>query len=252
MNAVTVWLYSLMVYLAPPEKLAAAPQYAGWEETAPQKQERYQEIAEALYKVVYAPDAKSIYGGARGRAHTAVTLLALSFMESGFAHDVDKGPCSSSRPRGMDCDGRQAAGLGQIRVEQGKTLLAMHGIEGKTQEDIFADRELMFRIELFMVRQSFLSCRKYGADWALNVYASGSCTRATKSAAFTMLDGKLVPEPDGLPPGRTRLLLARRLIARAPVPGPDKDFVLPSPPTAVSLSAPADGAGPTAFASRAR
>lgn len=241
MNAIAAWLYALMVYLAPPDKLAAAPQLRGWEETAEQKHERYQEIAQALYHVTYDPSRRSLFGGKDGRARTAATLLAIAFMESGFARDVDKGPCSKDRPPGMDCDGGQAAGLGQIRLVDGTTILPIHGVEGKTQKDIFADRELMFQIQLFMVTKSFASCRRYGADWALNVYASGSCTRSKKAQKIPgegLLKGQVVHEPDGLAAGRARLVLARRLLARAPIPGPDKDY-LTQPPSPTPEGKPA-------------
>jgi hypothetical protein len=229
LNPITTWLLSLMTFLAPPEKLAALPQYPGWEETADDKLARYTEIAEALYHVTYDPKQKPLYVGPRARAHTAATLLALAFVESGFAKDVDKGPCSSKRPRGMDCDGGNAAGLGQIRLDDGQSILAIHGVEGKTKAEIFGDRELMFGIELFMVRRSFQSCRRYGADWSLNVYASGSCTRSKnpvdKIAGDGILKGKMVPLPDGLLKGKARLDQARRLLSRQPVPGPDKEYL---------------------------
>lgn len=230
LNPITTWLLSLMTFLAPPEKLAALPQYPGWEETADDKRARYTEIAEALYHVTYNPKVKPLYVGPRARAHTAATLLALAFVESGFAKDVDKGPCSSKRGKGMDCDGGNAAGLGQIRLDDGKSILAIHGVEDKTKAEIFGDRELMFGIELFMVRRSFQSCRKYGADWSLNVYASGSCTRSRsieKIAGSGPFAGKMVPVPDGLLAGRARLDLARRLLSRQPAPGPDSEYLVP-------------------------
>jgi hypothetical protein len=217
-----------MVYLAPPDKLAEAPQLPGWEETSSEKQARYEEIAKSLYHVTYDPASKSLFSGKTGRARTAATLLAIAFMESGFAKDVDKGPCSKKRPPGMDCDGGQAAGLGQIRLVDGETILPIHGVEGKTQKDIFADRELMFRIQLHMVTKSFASCRRYGTDWALNVYASGSCTRSkkpTKIPGEGLLKGSMVHEPDGLAAGRARLMLARRLLERSPIPGPDEQYL---------------------------
>jgi len=251
MNAIAAWLYALMVYLAPPDKLAAAPQLQGWEETASEKQARYEEIAQALYHVTYAPETKSLFGGKHGRARTAATLLAIAFMESGFAKDVDKGPCSKQRPPGMDCDGGQAAGLGQIRLVDGATIQPIHGVEGKTQKDIFGDRELMFRIQLFMVTKSFASCRRYGADWALNVYASGSCTRSKKAQKVPgdgLLKGQLVHEPDGLGAGRARLMLARRLLERSPIPGPDAEYLYrpeapaPSPDAMRQIGSPTQAA----------
>jgi hypothetical protein len=230
LNPITTWLLSLMTFLAPPDKLAALPQYPGWEETAEDKFARYTEIAEALYHVTYDRKTKSLFVGPRGRARTAATLLALAFVESGFAKDVDKGPCSKKRPKGMDCDGGRAAGLAQIELGDETTMLERHGVEGKTKADIFGNRELMFGIELVLVRRSYQSCAKYGPDWALNSYASGSCTRAKSNqqiAGTGIFAGKMVPMPDGYLKGKARLDQARRLLNRMPVPGPDSEYLWP-------------------------
>lgn len=207
-----------MVYLAPPEKLAQAPQLPGWEETALQKQERYEQIANALYEVAYDPNTKPLFVGGTGRASTAATVLAIAFFESGFAHDVDVGPCYRGKPGTpffKRCDGGLAVGLMQVRVDGDTTSQLMHGVEGLTRAEVFSDRKSMFRIGLHMVRKSFAACRKYGEDWSLNVYASGSCKYP---------DGR----PSGLSVGRARLRLARKLLAEHPAPGPDSKYMVDS------------------------
>ena len=196
---VIAWLVSLMVVIAPPDKLAAAPQLPGWEETAEQKTQRYTSIATDIHSVVYDPEVKPLYRGKKGRARTAALLLAIAYMESGFAHDVDKGPCYRKGSYRSRCDGGLSAGLWQARIGAGTTLETVHGIDGKTQADLFGDRKLQVRVALHMVRRSFKACRSLGQNALLNVYASGSCFR-------------------GEQPAKARLALATRLFDLKPVP----------------------------------
>lgn len=209
-NIAVTWILSLMTFLAPPEKLAAAPQFPGWEETAEEKHARYESIATDLWEVVYAPENKpAFYSGKRQRGETAAVMLAVAFMESGFAKDVDKGPCYREGKWFLRCDGGLSAGLMQLRLGADVTNMSSHGTEGYVQQDVFADRHLQFFIGLHMIRKSFKACAKYPADWGLNVYASGKCVEK-------MADGTEVPK--GLVESKKRLELARRLLARGPVP----------------------------------
>lgn len=241
-NVVVTWIVSMMVFLAPPEKLAAVPQLPGWHETADQKLARYHEIAQALYDVTYDEKKDPLYMGPKARANTTATLLAIAFMESGFARDVDLGPCYRGRGFAARCDGGNSAGMMQFKLGEGTTAGPIHGIEGKTQKDIFADRRLMFGIGLHMVRRSMKACRKYGEDWGLNVYASGTCVR--RAAVAKDANGRAIfqEQPTGLQHGRARLRLARKLLERLPPPVADRDQHLvpadPGPREQVSLLAP--------------
>lgn len=211
-NVVVAWLFSIMTSLAPPERLAAIPQLPGWTETAEDKRERYQEIAQALYEVVYDPESKPLYGGSKGRAYTALQLLSIAYMESGFAKDVDKGPCYRGKGFKNRCDAGRAKCMMQIRVDDGVTVLGLHGVEGLTGEQLHADRHACFRAGLHMVRRSFRACTKLGPEHRLDVYASGQCG-------------------GGFVSGRARLKLAERIWhERKPNPGPDLDFLLRPPP----------------------
>lgn len=220
-NAVVAWLFSIMTTLAPPERLASIPQIPGWAESAEEKRERYGEIARALYEVVYDPASRGLFGGPKGRAYTALQLLSIAYMESGFAKDVDKGPCYQGRGFRGRCDGGRAKCMMQIRVDDGVTILALHGVAGLTGEQLHADRHACFRTGLHMVRRSFRACTKLGPDHRLDVYASGYCG-------------------GGYGPGRARLKLAERIWhERKPNPGPDLAFLLAPPaPVEVSLSSP--------------
>lgn len=204
-NALIAWLVAMMVQIAPPERVTSGPQFSGWEETAEQRLARYEEIAAALYEVTYDKSTNPIFAGNSGRAKTAALILSIAYFESGFARDVDIGPCAKTK-NGQRCDGGRSACMMQVQIGSGATYQRAHGIDGLTQQDLFADRETCFRVGLNMIRRSFTACRKLGPDMALNVYASGSCQRGQR-------------------PGLARLSLARRLLAQHPVPGLDVSFL---------------------------
>jgi hypothetical protein len=197
-----------MVAAAPPEKLAAQPQIPGWEETVEQKQDRYQQIASELYEVVYDPATVPLFGGPRGRATTAATILAVAFHEGGFAHDVDVGPCYRGKGFSTRCDGGATACLLQVKIGDGATA------EGWTQKDLFADRHKCFRAGLRLMRKSQRACgAKFGRDHWLTAYAAGVCDNSA---------GQL----------RSRELtaIARRFLARPGQPvEADSTFLLPAP-----------------------
>lgn len=209
-HTVVAWIFALMSFLAPPEKLTAAPhvQLPGWEETLEQRTERYESIAKDIFEVVYDVSAKLPYRGKRGRAQSTALLVAIAFMESGFMPDVDKGPCYRKGSFRTRCDGGLSAGMWQARLGEGETLLSIHGVDGLKQADLFKDRKTQVRIALHMVNRSFKTCRLLGPEAVLNVYSSGSCSRGQK-------------------PASARLALAKRAYAaRPPTWKEDKEFVI--------------------------
>lgn len=220
MNIVIAWIMALMTQAAPPAKLAAQYQLPGHEETAEQKTLRYEEFATDLYKVAYDPSVQPLYNGPKGRALTAAVLLAIAFHESGFAHDVDKGPCYRGK-NGKDgrCDSGRSACSMQVQVGAGTTTLGAHGIDGLTQADLFADRKLCFKAAMHIVRRSF-RCKHQPDGGRFNLYASGNCN-------------------EGLKPSREITGTVHRFLAdQSRIPGPDATFLLPlpvPPSTTVSL-----------------
>ncbi len=211
-KSVALWLFSLMTWLAPPEVIAARPQYPGWEESPDQKVARYEAIAQDIHQVIYDPSTEPLYQGEHGRARTAALVLAVAYKESGFAPDVDIGPCYRGKDgRSMRCDSGQSASMWQIKLGSGNTA------EGWSQKDLFADRKKAIRAALAMMMKSFKACGREGPDYLLNAYASGVCGRG---------HGK----------SRERIGLARRMLTeRGKVPGPDRLF-LTTPGPSVSLS----------------
>ncbi len=200
-SEVADWLLALMVAFAPPERAARHDQFPGWEETPDQRRERYAMIGRDLYEFVYDPETKPIFGGKKGRARTAALLLAISYHESGFAKDVDIGPCYRGKNgQSARCDSGISACMMQIHIGNGQT------VEGWTKKDLFADRKKCFAAGLRLIRKSFSACRKLPMKHRLNAYASGSCSKGQA--------------------GSERLMaLADKFTTRLPLPGPDEGFI---------------------------
>lgn len=201
-NSVIAWIVSIMVQVAPPDRLAAGPQLPGWEETAEQKLERYESIAQDLHRVVYDPAFRPLHSGRKGRASTVALVLGVAYHESGFARDVDHGPCYRGPGNAGRCDGGTSVSLMQIRVGAGAT------VEGWTRDDLFADRTKAFRAGIRLLRQSMRACSKLPSEHWLSAYASGACDN-----------------PLGHRRSSELVSLGRRFAGLKPVPGPDAMFL---------------------------
>ena len=164
--------FAAMLALAPPELLAELPQWSGHEETAVEKRARYTAIALDLEEAVL--DSPPLPG--MNRRRTAATLLGIAFMESGFAHDADLGPCVGKR-----CDAGRAACLLQVQAP------------AEERARLFADRRACFRRGLDVARRSLVSC---GGE--LTAYAAGNCESLIGRAA-----------------GRKRMAMGQRVLALA-------------------------------------
>lgn len=177
------WLFTMMVAAAPLERAERIEPFPGWAETAAERGERYAAIAADLEAVVYDPEVKPIFRGPRGRAKTAALIMAVAFHESGFARDVDFGPCYRGKSGdGTRCDSGRAACLMQVHADHGKTP------DGWTLQELFEDRKKCFRAGLRLLRSSFGQCRANAYEHRLAAFASGRCDRGlTESAALIRL-----------------------------------------------------------------
>lgn len=156
-----------------PVSIADLPAFPGWEETRQERTERYEDIARAVLEVSFDPEERPLFTGPRGRAHTALMLVAVAHHESGFARDVDVGPCYRGGNLRARCDGGNSACMVQIRIGSGTTR------EGWTQADLFADRSKCFRAGLHMLRRAHCSQNPQASQWV--AYASGSCSNVTRA-----------------------------------------------------------------------
>lgn len=160
MSAAALWILSLLIYLAPPERVAAIRPLPGWAENAEQRALRYRSISE---------DIAAVTSDAREQA----LLVAIAHHESAFAVDVDKGPCYRG-PRGdwSRCDGGRAVSIWQIQAV------------GTDARELFADRRKAAARALEAIRRSARACAaKHGQEAALRVYASGSCLRGIEESS---------------------------------------------------------------------
>ena len=179
----------------------------GWEETPTQRRARYAAIAEDLFQVAYDPKVSPLYDGPFARARSASLVLAVAFHESGFAADVDRGPCYRFNQHESRCDYGRSACIMQVQVGPGRTR------EGYTQADLFADRKKCFRAGMAILRASMSRCRHLPERQWLNAYASGTCTKG-QARSREMHD------------------LAAKFATLYPYPGGDHEFQLPEAPPA--------------------
>lgn len=141
---------SWMVQLSPPERAVERVTYPEAVETLEERTGRYMSIAEDVTRAVeWLPTSRQ-----RGAAEL---LVAIAFHESGFAKDVDLGPCAPGRLKGGGCDHGRARGLWQVQAYD------------------FSDREEAARLALKLAYRSMTACRDLPVEERLAVYASGNC-----------------------------------------------------------------------------
>jgi len=172
------WILALLLALAPrPFAVPSMP------ETQDAYEHRLNDVATQL--------AAQVKG-----SREAALMVALAYMESGFAVDADVGPCDLRLGRER-CDGGRSVSMWQVMIANDETR------EGWDKADLFAHREHAIHEALQRVRRSLGACRAFGPDAVLDVYAGGRCSAP----------GELVRAK-----GLQRLALARRLLDRHPFP----------------------------------
>lgn len=88
----------------------------------------------------------------------ALLILAVAEHESGFALNVDRGPC-----RPGTCDNGQAACMMQIHAN------------AERRAELFADRRECFRVALAALHSSAVACKSLPPEERFAAYASGGC-----------------------------------------------------------------------------
>ncbi len=172
-TAFHVWALNTLIAIAPPEQYARAHDQFGIVETAEQRIERYERIVDDLEHVVFAADFKPLLSDNKSaRVKSALLALAVAWHESGFAPDVDLGPCYRVGPKWTArCDSGHAACILQVHV-----LYTGTTSQGWTLEEVQADRRKCFTSGLSAMRGSIGLCwGRNGRDASLAAYASGRC-----------------------------------------------------------------------------
>jgi hypothetical protein len=175
---IIAWGFGLINAFAPAERMAAGKQFPGWEETVEQKVTRYNEFASDLHDVVYDPSFVPFFPGKEGRARSFALMLAIAYHESGFAKDVDIGPCyqygKESKTKRCD-DGRAVCSM-QVHVTfRGKTK------EGFTKKDLWV-RKNCFTAAANKIRQSLSTCTMNSQQHRLAAYGSGRCAHGLEGS----------------------------------------------------------------------
>ena len=145
----------------------------GWEETPEQRLHRYYSIAADVSVV-----ALEVCKGNVECAKRQVTAgLGVAWHESGFAPDVDLGPCYRGKDgKGQRCDGGNAYSMWQLRPLGCAT--GPHAPPGPCAEAVaFRDRRVAFREAIKRMGRSQKECARIFApkDEQLAVYSGGGC-----------------------------------------------------------------------------
>jgi hypothetical protein len=150
------WVLAAIQSVSPPH-VADLPTYPSATETREERAARLEAIAEDIAAVALREDPGALGSPKRVAAY----LIAVASLESGFARDVDLGPCDPQRIAKRGCDGGRA-----------KTLWQLHGVGG------WPTRQEAARRALGAVRLSLRACQRLPASQRLALYASGSCHTA--------------------------------------------------------------------------
>ncbi len=158
-------VFATIVAMSPPERADTQQHFPGHAETSAERTARYRSIAADLAAVV---EAESPVIG--GHTETAALLLAVVAHESGFARDVDIGPCHT-------------AGKWRDRCDRSKAVCLVQAQAGRKQNRVLqADRKACLRYGLDAIRKSLATCRGNAPNTRLALL-SGSCSRGLDGAA---------------------------------------------------------------------
>ena len=182
------WAFKALLTIAPPEKLITVRK----DETIEEMRTRYASIAKDLAEVV--DNGKPLFGGKRGRRHTAALLMSIGYFESGFVKSVGSG-----KVRG---DGGRSWCYMQINLGKGKVYFGTPEMLEWTGQDLVGESATKcFKVGLETIRMSMGACRSRAqADW-LSAYTSGRCQdNEPKARSRWSFAGTLVQRVAAAPP----------------------------------------------------
>ena len=201
-SSLVAWVVSALEFISPSERQANLTTYPEAQETAEERRERYQQIAETIVDVVWDEDEEPLFPGRLGRFRTAALVVAVANYESGLRRDVLS--CAGAHSRGSGVD----SGALQVRLPRGAFTA-----EGWTAEEVCGDLGKQFRSGLHLMQRSFRACSKEAADHRLSAFTSGRCDSVIGGAT-----------------SKPRMASGRRLFERMPPPV-EEGISSPSPAT---------------------
>lgn len=157
LNALTLWLISVMTIISPPERDAARAAKHNSSETGAERAARYESIAADIAAVT---KGHALPG--QTEQQTAALLVAVTFYESSFHPDVDDAECNEffvrtgHEKQNGRCDGGISVGLMQLHLDSQKTFM------GKTFDELAgtANRQTMLAAGLRHLRAGIVGCSR--------------------------------------------------------------------------------------------
>ena len=208
----SAWVLSLLVSIAPPEKLAALPQFPGWEESAVASRARLSSVADDITEAVLSGEPLG-FQGKHAAEEMARLLVALAGAESRFAPDVDGFACYRGPGQASRCGGGRYVTIWQLDP---KVVAQVEHIDPATLKD----RKVAARIAIRFARRSRATCRRLGPNAALDIWVGGHCDELgnTQIRNYGLVRLAAAARLPGMPawPG-----------APAPAPAPPVETVMP-------------------------
>ena len=173
-----VWLTFAMLAWSPPP--ACGP--GGSISLCGAETNRYARIAWVALDVSFDPAEKPLFEGPKGRAKTALQMLAIAGFESNYREDVQMG---TKRGKAGDACLMQviipsAIGYKSLRMQM--TALTYKWVPAESTEPGFSAEDLVgadphncFRAGLHIARESFQICHD------LSMYTNGKCNKDVKA-----------------------------------------------------------------------
>jgi len=180
-----LWLIAVMNTMAPAHRDHLLREA---QESYAQADARYREIATNIIDVSFDPSERPLFGGAYGRAKTAMFIAHIFYLETGFRRDLHYGigrerlSASGYNDNGRSwCLGQIMLGVKKVNTGNGMwtTDSASTTPEGWTGRELLADTNKCVRATLHTLHRSMGACSGLPLQERMAAYATGSCSSET-------------------------------------------------------------------------
>lgn len=168
MSALAQWIFSVLVVIAPPEKLAPTVK----DETVEEMTARYRTTAVQMAETI--DERGPLFKGSSGAYKTAATMISIMKFESELANDVAIG-----KRRG---DHGKSWCYMQIMISGKKNIWGDDEMKSWTGQDLVDDWKKCFTVAHEILRYSLRSCGNYKDGDILSGYTAGTCRQNEKKA----------------------------------------------------------------------